>query len=295
MADRRVEAAEIARTVNGKTDAASHLRRIGVGMTICGIRIAAGESFGESRIWYPVAEDEAARFASCESCEAGSGGLRVVTRPKTTDRPVDAVQDMSKGIASGTTAAGNVIGLYAAVYQGIEAHLSGKAIVPHSITADVYRLSWLISFATEDPNSLTGAMSALDARKALAAIRYHAASIRYDLEPYVPEDVKREAEAVPTILQARDAEIMRLAQSISDLVNNRDHPLQLVAIQNQAAAIVRTLNGATGSDVDWSGLQTQAARIQGYAEAVADTMDRSRWAPVEDATGSKTDETASDT
>jgi hypothetical protein len=240
MADRRVDAIEIARTVDGQTDMTSHLRRIGAGITLCGIRITPNETIGESRIWYPVSDDESGRFLSCNACESQSSSYRVVSRPAASVRP-----QTSEGPLT-LDEIGNLAGLYGAAYNGIAAYMAGKSIVPHSITADVYRILWSISFATVG-DGLNGRMSADSAAKALAQIADLASAARYDLDPYVPASVRREDAAV-SILRARDDEIKRRAKAIYGICNGDHHPIALVAIQNQAAEILRALNDDTASE-----------------------------------------------
>jgi hypothetical protein len=246
MAD-KVDAVEIARTANGRTDVMSHLRRVGAGSLLCGIRILPHEAIGESRIWYAVAHDEADRFQACPTCDAQSGSYRVVSRPMTSIRPRTETE------LSPVDSMGDVIALYGALYRAIEGSLSGKSVVGHSVLVDVYGLAWQISFQTNGNGLIhPDSLSAIDARKALDLIAEYAMAIRYDLYPYVPAAVRYEDQAV-TMLRARTDEIARQAQTIIRLCDGDmpdDDDKVWLDIKDAAASILGFANVPTGPETD---------------------------------------------
>lgn len=247
MAENRVDAIEIARTVDRVTDDISHLRRVGAGATLCGISIKPSELQGDGQIWWSVADDEANRFADCMMCERFAASYRIVSRPAQSIRPE------TQAPPALITSVGNVAGLYGSIGAAVSEFMAGKSIVDHSITADVYRLAWAISFATGG-DGITGNMSAIDANKALRVIDGHASAIRYDLDPYVPESVKKQHEEAPSVAQAgtrhRDYQIGRLALEIVEIAKSRIDEITCARIARRARLIAAFVNGERPPEID---------------------------------------------
>lgn len=135
MAERsQPTAVEVAETRDGVTADTSHLRANGTRITICGLPTP-------SETWYPVTNQEADQFGSCDDCSKFASRYRVASRPIVNARPLSEIKATIDLLQSGIGfAPSGYIDIASALAQTLFERLDGKAVVPQSVLWEVVEL-----------------------------------------------------------------------------------------------------------------------------------------------------------
>lgn len=171
---------EIARTVDGQTEAVSHLRYAQGALTLCGRTAPGRYAHPDERTWYPVGQDEADRFESCERCAERAPSFHVVSRPLVSERPVPAAPILSARVDG-------VAGLYGAACRGISEYMTGRSVVTEMTLRHILRLVVEIDTATIG-DGLNGNMSAQLAGQRMQTIGGNAKQIMSLVRLYLPQE-----------------------------------------------------------------------------------------------------------